>query len=47
MPPAPRIPRAQVIALSRPEPLDAHVPWREWLAAAVALALLAGGLLGR
>jgi hypothetical protein len=45
MPPAPRIPRAQVIALSRPEPLDAR--WREWLAVAVALALLAGGLLGR
>lgn len=45
MPPAPRIPRARVIALSRPDPLDA--PWREWLAVAVAVALLAGGLLGR
>ncbi len=44
MPRAPRIPRAQVIALSRPAPIE--VPWREWAAIAVALLLLGAGLLG-
>ncbi len=44
MPRAPRIPRAQVIALSHPEPIV--LPWREWAAVAIALLLLGAGLLG-
>jgi hypothetical protein len=40
---APRIPRAQVMALSRPDPLL----WRSWSAVAVALGLLLLALLAR
>lgn len=44
MPRAPRIARAQAVALARPETLDHR--WTGWLTAAVAVALLAAGLLG-
>jgi hypothetical protein len=42
---APRIPRAQVMALSRPDPLLSE--WRSWSAVAVALGLLLLALLAR
>jgi hypothetical protein len=41
---APRIPHAQMIALSRPDP--ALVTWRPWLGVMVGVALLLAGLLG-
>lgn len=44
MPRAPRFPRAQAVALARPESLDRR--WNGWITAAVAVALLAAGLLG-
>jgi hypothetical protein len=44
MPRAPRIRRAQAVALARPELLEHR--WNGWLTAAVAVALLAAGLLG-
>ena len=42
MPRAPRIPRAQVIALPRPANAEAG----EWIVAALALSVLVAGLLG-
>lgn len=41
---SPRIPRAQVMTLSRLEPVE--IPNREWTIAAIAFALLLAGLLG-
>ncbi len=42
--PSPRIPRAQVMTLSRLAPVS--IPAREWTMAAIAFALLLAGLLG-
>jgi hypothetical protein len=42
---APRIPRAQVMALARPDPVLSQ--WRSWNAVVVALALLLVALLAR
>jgi hypothetical protein len=41
---APRIPRAQVMALSRLDTMS--IPSNEWMIAAVAFTLLLAGLLG-
>jgi hypothetical protein len=43
MVPAPRIPRARVIALSHPAPVT--LPSREWMYTAAALAFVLAGLL--
>jgi hypothetical protein len=40
----PRIPRAQVIALSHPAPVRGK--WDGWIVAAVAVGILLAGLLG-
>ncbi|WP_242395795.1 hypothetical protein [Anaeromyxobacter oryzisoli] len=42
---APRIPHAHAIALTRSDPV--LVPWRAWTTAAIVLAVLLAGLLGR
>jgi hypothetical protein len=45
MRPAPRLPRAQVVALSQPDPL--LLSWRAWWPVLAALAILLAGLVGR